>query len=178
MVGNLIAQRAASASIPALLSSAVEIYPHQIRAALTVLSDPVQRYLLADEVGLGKTIEAGYVARQVLLDQPRARIAIVVPDVLRRQWRSELVEKFFIDDFPAATVKISAHETPERWSAYYGFDLVVVDEAHRLVAVDEPDRSPYSELAALAHSVPRLLLLSATPMTWRPTTHLGTATPP
>ena len=48
------------------LSSAVEIYPHQVDAALTVLSDPVQRYLLADEVGLGKTVEAGYVIRQTL----------------------------------------------------------------------------------------------------------------
>ena len=100
MLQSLVAQRAASGGASALLSSAVEIFPHQVRAALTVLSDPVQRYLLADEVGLGKTIEAGLVIRQVLLDQPRSRVAVITPDVLRRQWRTELREKFFIDDFP------------------------------------------------------------------------------
>jgi len=73
MLQSLVAQRAASGGASALLSSAVEIFPHQVQAALTVLSDPVQRYLLADEVGLGKTIEAGFVIRQVLLDQPQSR---------------------------------------------------------------------------------------------------------
>ena len=68
---------------------------------------------------------------------------------------------------------ISAHETPEKWSGYHGFDLVVVDEAHQLVQVDDPEQSPYRELALLAHSAPRVLLLSATPVTSRVTTHLG-----
>ena len=140
---------------------------------MTVIGDPVQRYLLADEVGLGKTIEAGFVIRQVLLDEPMSRIVILAPDSLRRQWREELLGKFFIDDFPFATVKISAHETPETWSRYHGYDLVVVDEAHQLVQVDDPARSPYRELAALVHSVQRVLLLSATPLTSRVTTHLG-----
>ena len=68
---------------------------------------------------------------------------------------------------------ISAHETPEKWSGYHGFDLVVVDEAHQLVQVEDPEQSPYRELALLAHSAPRVLLLSATPVTSRITTHLG-----
>ncbi|MEV4364414.1 protein DpdE [Nonomuraea sp. NPDC049625] len=161
---NLVSQRAASASTPALLSSAAEIFPHQISTALTVLSDPVQRYLLADEVGLGKTVQAGFIIRQTLIDNPRARICLIVPDVLRRQWIGELRDKFFIDDFPGAKVKCSAHETPENWSAYHGYDLVVVDEVHRLVQVTDPDKSPYRELADLAHSSLRLLLLSATPV--------------
>ncbi|MER5418960.1 protein DpdE [Streptosporangium roseum] len=161
---NLVSQRAASASIPALLSSVAELFPHQIRTALTVLSDPVQRYLLADEVGLGKTIQAGFIIRQTLIDNPRARICLIVPDVLRRQWVTELRDKFFIDDFPDSKVRCSAHETPENWIDYHGYDLVVVDEVHRLVQVTEPDTSPYSELATLAHSSPRLLLLSATPV--------------
>ena len=100
LLKNLADQRAASASTFAFLSSAVELYPHQVRAALTVLSDPVQRYLLADEVGLGKTIEAGFVIRQTLLDHPDARIVILAPDALRPQWAQELREKFFIDRFP------------------------------------------------------------------------------
>jgi ATP-dependent helicase HepA len=100
MVRNLIDQRAASGSAFALLSSGVEIFQHQVDAAMTVISDPVQRYLLADEVGLGKTIEAGFVIRQVLLDEPASRVTIVAPDALRRQWQEELRSKFFIDDFP------------------------------------------------------------------------------
>ena len=173
MLQSLVAQRAASGGASSLLSSAVEIFPHQVRAALTVLNDPVQRYLLADEVGLGKTIEAGLIIRQVLLDQPRSRIAVVTPDVLRRQWLTELREKFFIDDFPQGQLMISAHETPKEWSGYHGFDLVVVDEAHQLVQVENPGQSPYRELALLAHSARRVLLLSATPVTSRITTHLG-----
>jgi ATP-dependent helicase HepA len=173
MLRNLVAQRAASGSAFTLLSSSVEIFRHQVHAAITVIGDPVQRYLLADEVGLGKTIEAGFVIRQVLLDEPMSRIVIVAPDSLRRQWREELLGKFFIDDFPFATVKISAHETPETWSRYQGYDLLVVDEAHELVQVDDPAQPPYRELAALAHSVQRALLLSATPLTSRVTTHLG-----
>jgi ATP-dependent helicase HepA len=173
MLRNLVAQRAASGSAFTLLSSSVEIFRHQIHAAMTVIGDPVQRYLLADEVGLGKTIEAGFVIRQVLLDEPMSRIVIIAPDSLRRQWREELLGRFFIDDFPFATVKISAHETPETWSRYQGYGLVVVDEAHQLVQVDDPARPPYRELAALVHSVQRVLLLSATPLTSRVTTHLG-----
>jgi ATP-dependent helicase HepA len=173
MLRSLVVQRAACAGAPALLSSAIEIYPHQVHAALTVLSDPVQRYLLADEVGLGKTIEAGLIIRQTLLDRPDGHVVVIAPDVLRKQWQAELRDKFFIDDFPRATLRISAQETPQRWAGYGGSDLVVVDEAHRLVRVDDPGQSPYRELAELAHSAPRLLLLSATPVTTHLTTYLG-----
>lgn len=170
---NLIEQRAASASTPALLSSGGEIFPHQVNAALTVLSDPVQRYLLADEVGLGKTIETGYIVRQTLIDDPNAKVCVLAPDVLRRQWGRELVEKFFTDDFSMARIKILPHETPERWADHHGSDLLVVDEAHQLAATSDPDASPYRELAALAHSSSRLLLLSATPVMSHRTTQLG-----
>ncbi len=173
LLRNLLDQRAASASIFAFLSSAVELYPHQINTALTVLSDPVQRYLLADEVGLGKTVEAGFIIRQTLLDHPRARIAVLAPDALRLQWAQELREKFFIDDFPDAQVKCVAHETPERWAAYHGCELVVVDEAHKVAETEDPEKPTYHSLCALAHSVPRLLLLSATPVMSQYTTQLG-----
>ncbi|MFC0554892.1 protein DpdE [Planotetraspora thailandica] len=161
---NLVAQRAASASTSALLSSAVEFFPHQVHAALTVLSDPVQRYLLADEVGLGKTIEAGYVIRQTLIDNPRAKVSVIAPDVLRRQWRRELVDKFFIEDFPYAKIQILSHESPERWSGWEGSDLVVVDEAHRLVQVTTEEASPYRQLAHIVHTSTRVLLMTATPV--------------
>ncbi|MGC4828889.1 protein DpdE [Micromonospora arida] len=173
MLSSLVAQRAACADLPALLSAAIEIYPHQVQAALTVLSDPVQRYLLADEVGLGKTIEAGLVIRQRLLDQPTARIVVLAPDMLRQQWSRELQGKFFTEDFPAATIKITRHETPDKWEEYHGFDLVVVDEAHRLTDAADPTEARYRELTQLAHSTPRLLLLSATPPMSQPQAHLG-----
>lgn len=170
---GLIAQRGASANTASFLSSAVEIYPHQVDAALTVLSDPVQRYLLADEVGLGKTIEAGYVIRQTLLDNPTARIVVITPDNLRRQWLGELLSKFFIDDFSNAKVKFRSHEAPDTWEEHNGWDLAVVDEAHRLTQVDDPSDGAYPALRALAHSVEKLLLLSATPTTSHYKTHLG-----
>lgn len=172
MLHDLVAQRAASANTPALLAAAAEIYPHQVRAALTVLSDPVQRYLLADEVGLGKTIQAGYVVLQTLIDNPRSRVVIVTPDSLRRQWLAELRTKFFIDDFPMR-LRITSHEAPEKWEQYRNCDLVVVDETHQLVQ-DRDDTDPtYRALCDLAHSASKLLLLSATPVTSSHTTHLG-----
>ncbi|MFB7474210.1 protein DpdE [Kitasatospora sp. NPDC056184] len=173
MLESYVAQRSASAGLTALLSSGIEFYPHQVEAALTILTDPVQRYLLADEVGLGKTVEAGVVVRQTLIDNPRAKVVVIAPEALRPQWRDELRTKFFVDDYPDAVVLISSHSTPEKWANYHGSDLVVVDEAHDLVQVEGPDESPYRELAALTASSERLLLLSATPVTSRYLTNLG-----
>ncbi|MFD3536052.1 protein DpdE [Streptomyces sp. NPDC058664] len=172
MLQSLLRQRGACAGMSTFLSASVEIYPHQVEAALTVLSDPIQRYLLADEVGLGKTIEAGYVIRQILLDDPAARVAVVCPAPLRRQWLRELQEKFHIGDFPVERLVVTSHDTPHKWKAYEGFALVVVDEAHVLVQ-SGPQQSPYRELCELAHSAERLLLLSATPVTSHYLTNLG-----
>ncbi len=173
MLNALVRQRAACANVPAFLSSAVELFPHQVEASLTVLSDPVQRYLLADEVGLGKTVEAGFIIRQTLIDNPLAKITILTPDVLRRQWIRELTGKFFTDDFPKAEIKVLAHENPRGWGKHRNSDLLVVDEAHALVRGGDPNSSPYRELVPLAHTAVRLLLLSATPITSDLLTHLG-----
>ncbi|MFF2393943.1 protein DpdE [Nocardia sp. NPDC058114] len=173
MLNALVRQRAACANVPAFLSSAVELFPHQVEASLTILCDPVQRYLLADEVGLGKTIEAGFVIRQTLIDNPLAKITILTPDVLRRQWIRELTGKFFTDDFPRAGIKVLAHERPAGWVKHLNSDLLVVDEAHALVRGGDPNLSPYRELVPLAHTAARLLLLSATPITSNLLTHLG-----
>ncbi|MEU7850433.1 protein DpdE [Micromonospora parva] len=161
-VRTIVEQRAACSNVPAILSSAVELYPHQLRAVLQVLRDPIQRYLLADEVGLGKTIEAGMIARQLLLDKPHAALTFIVPDSLRRQWQDELRTKFFIDDFPKAKIRIVAHESPSRWRGEDALDLVVVDEAHHLVASDTSTKIR-TILAEVCHVSRRLLLLSATP---------------
>jgi len=151
-----------------ILSSVVEFHEHQVEIARRILEDPIQRYLLADEVGLGKTIEAGFVIRQYLLDKPDGHILILAPPLLRRQWVAELREKFLIDDFVGATVSVLSHEEPASWERHANAELVVVDEAHHLAAgFDDQEasaRERYAALARLARKAPRLLLLSATPI--------------
>jgi len=149
---RIVATQAAAQGMTALLSSAIELVPHQVAAARRVLSDPLQRYLLADEVGMGKTIEAGIIIRQCLIDDPSRRVLVLVPPGLTTQWRQELSGKFRAADFPEA-VSIRAHADAGPEPAP---DLLVVDEAHRVIA------DPH--IRALAHASDRLLLLSATPV--------------
>jgi len=102
-VRRMLLQRAASRGHTGLLSSNVDLYPHQVEIVRRVLQDPVQRYLLADEVGLGKTIEAGVILRQYLLDAGReATVIIAAPSSLKRQWRNELESKFGVGGLPGS----------------------------------------------------------------------------
>jgi len=153
------------------------MHAHQLSAALRVIRDPVQRYLLADEVGMGKTIQAGFVMRQLLLDKPDRRIGGIVPDALLAQWQAELLDKFYLDDFLDSNGELPfslvSHEEPHAWGGLLGVDLLVVDEAHLLARTTGPAEFPYNELSALANSVPRILLLSATPFSRNPTSHLA-----
>jgi ATP-dependent helicase HepA len=97
-VQALAAQRSATMGMPGLSSSIIDLEPHQIEVVKRVLQDPVQRYLLADEVGLGKTIEAGVLIRQYVLDDPTGhRVVIIVPPALVTQWRDELSRRFLLD---------------------------------------------------------------------------------
>ena len=158
-------QRAASLGMSALLSCAIELEDHQVEVVRRVLQDPVQRYLLADEVGLGKTIEAGILIRQCVLDcGPDITIVIIVPDALVLQWRSELSEKFLMADLIGKAIHIvsaSAIETaaPLLTRAV----MLVIDEAHHLIEQGE-DSSVYAMISAAAPSIERVLLLSATPV--------------
>lgn len=163
-VRELLLQRATARGLTGLLSANVELLPHQIEAVRRVLTDPVPRYLLADEVGLGKTIEAGAAVRQTLLDDPTATVLVLAPEPLCRQWRRELDAKFqarsFGDRLSIRSLDALSVRLPEA-------TLVVVDEAHRIAACahsdDEMDRHRYAALVHLAHAAPRVLLLSATP---------------
>jgi ATP-dependent helicase HepA len=164
---NYIDQRGAACGIQALLSSSVELESHQIDVVRRVLNDPSQRYLLADEVGLGKTIEAGIVIRQAVLDNPMHRIVILVPSPLVRQWRQELVRRFGMKVLLDDSVFVLPHAAgAEQTTALKGATLVVVDEAHH---VADPNGSVatqrlYALLQRAARSTERLLLLSATPI--------------
>src|SRR3954466_340269 len=80
----------------AVASAQVDLNPHQVDAALSAFRSPLSKgALLADEVGLGKTIEAGLVLSQKWAERKR-RILIIVPSNLRKQWHQELTEKFFL----------------------------------------------------------------------------------
>ncbi len=89
----LLKLRGAAQGMTALVSAGIDLAPHQVAAVRRVLTDPVQRYLLADEVGLGKTIEAGLIIRQHLIDRPDTSVLVVVPAHLCGQWRGELEAK-------------------------------------------------------------------------------------
>ena len=80
-----------------LANATVDLNPHQIEAALFAFRSPLSRgAILADEVGLGKTIEAGLIVSQLWAERKR-RILCIVPASLRKQWNRELAEKFYID---------------------------------------------------------------------------------
>lgn len=153
---QLLAQRAASRGLYALLSSAIELVPHQIEVARRVLEDPLQRYVLADEVGMGKTIEAGLIIRQTLLTNDQATIWVATPATLVQQWKRELDRKFYIGEFDDR-IKIYSYEAmAERDDA--SPTMLIVDEAHHVVTQTLPR---WLELHGMAAD--RLLLLSATP---------------
>ncbi len=159
---ELLRQNQLAHALPALLSAKIEILQHQAEVADRVLHDPTIRYLLADEVGLGKTIEAAIILRQLMLDAPGVRIAVVAPDALTRQWREELDARFGLDD-----VEIFPHSAMAADEALIGaaWDVLVVDEAHRVVALSGTPATPLTKNARkLCHAARHLLLLSATPV--------------
>ena len=156
IVSSLLKQRAACRGLSAVLSSKVEFVPHQLNVARRVLEDPLQRYLLADEVGMGKTIEAGFIIRQFLLSEARGQVWVVTPASLARQWAKELEQKFSISEFPERVCICTVDDLSS--IPLDSLELLVIDEAHHLVS---DGISP--ELQRIALASQRLLLLSATP---------------
>lgn len=160
------AQRAACRGMGALLSSALQLEVYQFNVVRKVLQDPIQRYLLADEVGLGKTVEAGLLIRQYTLDSADARILLIVPPALVAQWRQELTQRFglldWLDDYIWVVPSNDLAAVEEHLS---GAGMLVVDEAHHLARqTDGGAHSLYELLRRHAARVPRLLLLSGTPV--------------
>jgi ATP-dependent helicase HepA len=160
----------------ALLASRIELHPHQAFVAGTIMLDPQRRYILADEVGLGKTIEAGVVIHDRLMQRPDSRVLILAPGTLSRQWLCELHTSFGGQDFrlldlhPPEVIRATnwprvicstglALQTLSSWIDAQPWDLVVVDEAHHLLS----SPSLYSMVTALSRRVRDLLLLSALP---------------
>jgi ATP-dependent helicase HepA len=159
-------QRAASLGMSALLSSSIQLTDYQYKVIKRVLQDPVQRYLLADEVGLGKTIEAGVLIRQFFLDSPRtAKVLVVAPASLVDQWHSELIRKFNLDAWLDESLHVVASDDFAELKAHIvDAGMLVIDEAHHLSTdKDEDGVSLFGLVSQFASSVPALLLLSATP---------------
>ncbi len=169
----------------ALVDAQVDLNPHQIDAALFAFRSPLSKgALLADEVGLGKTIEAGLVLSQKWAERKR-RILVIVPSNLRTQWYQELTEKFFLPcriletksynaaikqgqfrPFEAAEIVIcSYHFAKSKADDVHAlpWDLVVIDEAHRLRNVYKP-QNVIANTLKLALAGRDKLLLTATPL--------------
>lgn len=167
---SLAREREYSGGITGLWSSSVRLEFHQLETVRTVLADPIQRYLLADEVGLGKTIEAGAILRQYVLDEPATHKALVlVPPHLEQQWRQELQDRFYLGALLDESVIVQTVDEDLRLQDLgHDFGMLIVDEAHQPAGMafdaDPIRRERYRALAALAANVPRLLLLSATPV--------------
>jgi len=170
----------------ALVDAQVDLNPHQVEAALFAFHSPLSKgALLADEVGLGKTIEAGLVLSQRWAERKR-RILIITPANLRKQWHQEIQEKFSLPclilesrsyndaikrgrfrpfEVPD-TIVICSYQFARAKAADVNatrWDLVVIDEAHRLRNVYKPSNVIANTLKQALGDVPKLLL-TATPL--------------
>ncbi len=182
-----------SSSVRGLLGCRTELLPHQVHIASEVASREAPRVLLADEVGLGKTIEAGMILHHRVLNGQARRVLIVVPDSLVHQWLVEMLRRFnlrfAIFDSPrvealqdeghanpfeaeqqvlCGTGLLTGDDAARELLLSTDWDLVVVDEAHHLRWPAEGSMHADEELAyrcveVLAERSPGLLLLTATP---------------
>lgn len=185
-----LTKRCASDNIQKLTSSLadaqIDLNPHQVEAALFAFRSPLSKgAILADEVGLGKTIEAGLVITQKWAERKR-KILLIVPSSLRKQWNAELQEKFFIPSLILETKSFNQFIKEENLNPFdqkdiivicsYHFarakapyikktpwDLVVIDEAHRLRNVYKKGNKIAREIKNALQDFPKILL-TATPL--------------
>ena len=171
-----------NSEVAGLLGVRTHLLPHQLYIAKTVADRYHPRVLLADEVGLGKTIEAGMIIKRRLMTDRSSRVLIVVPESLMHQWLIELRRRFALSftlfdeerceqasedtENPFLTeqhIIVSSDFIKEpKWQSALSdadFDLLVIDEAHHL----QPDADEFAQVKALCESIPGLLLLTATP---------------
>ena len=158
----------------ALMSAQVHLHPHQIEAALFALKHPLHEgVMLADEVGLGKTIEAGLALCQLWTERKR-RLLVVCPASLRKQWQEELHEKFALPGRIAESslppfadgVLIMSYEFARKYAEQLqatDWDCVVLDEAHKLRNAYK-DSNKIGQALRIAFAGKKKLLLTATPL--------------
>ncbi|UAY77170.1 RNA polymerase-associated protein RapA [Pasteurella canis] len=167
------------------------LIPHQLHIAKEVGQRSAPRVLLADEVGLGKTIEAGMILQQQLFAEKVERVLIIVPETLQHQWLVEMLRRFNLHfslfdeercaDFEDPTSALWSNPfttesqiicaldwlrtTPKRVEQLLeaGFDMLIVDEAHHLAWSEDNPSLEYQLVEQLARQIPAVLLLTATP---------------
>ncbi len=181
--------RMQASPVRGFIGGRVDPIPHQMSIAADVTGRLLPRVLLADEVGLGKTIEAGLILHRLHLTGRASRILVLVPDALPHQWFVELLRRFnlmfsLFDEERCAAIEAGDPEgnpfldsqhvlcplsllsgTSKRaaQAADAGWDLLIVDEAHHLEWAVESPGIAYQIVEAIAQRVPGVLLLTATP---------------
>lgn len=155
-----------------LLGNRAELIAHQLYVAHSACERERVRVLLADEVGLGKTVEAGMILSRLMRFERVQRTLVLVPDALQVQWLVELIRRFHLHpdlyageehDFQSGQIHLVPHSAIEKDPRLVEFseefDLVIVDEAHHIL----PGSPAFDLLQILAEICPHLILLSATP---------------
>ncbi|MBN6066307.1 RNA polymerase-associated protein RapA [Aggregatibacter actinomycetemcomitans] len=167
------------------------LIPHQLHIAKEAGQRIAPRVLLADEVGLGKTIEAGMILQQQLFAEKVRRVLIIVPETLQHQWLVEMLRRFNLPfslfdeercaDFAATEEREEVNpfttesliicaldwlvQTPQRVQQLLaaGFDMLIADEVHHLVYDEINPSAEYRLVQQLTQQIPAVLLLTATP---------------
>lgn len=168
-----------------LQDAQVDMNPHQVEAALFAFQSPLSKgAILADEVGLGKTIEAGIIISQKWAERKR-KLLIICPANLRKQWNQELSDKFFIpsvvlesqsfnklikqgkrNPFDQEQIVLASFQfirSKEKFVRMIDWDLVIIDEAHRLRNVYKPKNKIANSIKKAIQHAPKILL-TATPL--------------
>lgn len=168
-----------------LVGPRTSLIAHQLYIAHEVATRHAPRVLLADEVGLGKTIEAGMILHHQLLTGRIARVLVIVPEPLLHQWLVEMLRRFslrfslidedawdeeadanpFLEhDLVLCALEAFMHEPQRQQQALLaGWDTLVVDEAHHLQWTETQASPEYEFVERLAQAIPSVLLLTATP---------------
>jgi ATP-dependent helicase HepA len=165
----------------------VSLIPHQLYIADEVAKRHAPRVLLSDEVGLGKTIEAGLIIHQQLIAGLAQRVLVVVPESLMHQWLVEMLRRFNLkfaifdeercteakadggNPFESEQLVLTSLEFFSRKKSWHEaateahWDLLVVDEAHHLQWSEDNPSTEYQRIEALAQDTPGVILLTATP---------------
>ena len=169
-VRHLLEQRRSNLGLTALVSSSIELVAHQMSVVQKVLLDPFQRYLLADEVGLGKTIEAGVLIKQFSLDQPLDHeTLVIIPETLLIQWQQELMYRFHLGSRIGKSIHIVSSRDQSQICRYASTaKMIVIDEAHHFSSwawsKDSIERETFHLVRdAICDLKRKVLLLSATP---------------
>jgi len=169
-----------------LADAQVDLNPHQIDAALFAFRSPLSKgAILADEVGLGKTIEAGILLSQKWAER-RRKLLVIVPANLRKQWSEELADKFFLPSVILEVRSFSEHikkgnfnpflqpgivvcsyqfaRTKEPYVEQIDWVLVIIDEAHGLRNVYKPTNKIANSIKQAVARASKKVLLTATPL--------------